>query len=282
MVSYHTGPALYEAVKAVLQDPDILELILVDNGNTEASRTALAQHIDAYDNIRLLQGHGNIGFSRGCNYGAAFARGDYLLFLNPDAVITPGSAMAMADAGQSLTKPWIVGGLLRDIYGAEQRGSRRRELTPLRAFATFTCLRHLPFLQGVHLDHKPLPEGPSAIDVVSGACMMMDKASFAALGGFDEDYFLHVEDIDICRRVRQQGGTVLLHPKATVKHYGSTSSVPRNIVEWHKIKGFIRYFSRYNDSALAPVLTWMSAPFIVLAIMGRAWATGLVNYFRLH
>jgi len=92
MVTYMTGPALHEAIRSVMKDKDIFELILVDNGNTVAARQSIARVVAKHDRIRLLQGHGNIGFGRACNYGASLARGEYLLFLNPDALISDGAA----------------------------------------------------------------------------------------------------------------------------------------------------------------------------------------------
>ena len=124
MVSYMTGPALHEAIRSVMDDEDIFELILVDNGNTVAARQSIAKVVAKNDRIRLLQGHGNIGFGRACNYGAQLARGEYLLFLNPDALISEGAARNLADCGKSLTSPWIVGGMLKDVNGQEQRGGR--------------------------------------------------------------------------------------------------------------------------------------------------------------
>jgi len=129
--------------------------------------------------------------------------------------------------------------LLRDIHGQEQRGARRGELTPLSALVSFTPMHRLPGLKSIHLENDPLQSDAHAVPVVSGACLMMDRASFDFLNGFDEGYFLHVEDIDICRRVRQNDGTVLFVPQATILHYGSTSLARPQDVEWSKLKGFI-------------------------------------------
>ncbi len=271
MVAFMTGPALLESVVTVLKDPDIFELILVDNGNTPEARHQLSQLVMTHDKVRLLQGHGNIGFAKGCNYGATLATGDFLLFLNPDAVIKPETALRLAKCGQKLERPWVTGGMLRDENGKEQRGGRRLELTPLSAFITFTGLFKLPFFKSIHLERQPLPTCPVAIPVVSGACLMMDRASFDLVGGFDERYFLHVEDIDLCRRIKKLGGSVFFVPSATVMHYGSTSRVPRQKVEKEKLKGFIIYFWRYSDHWWAKALTFLAIPFMAAAIMGRAW-----------
>jgi len=271
MVSYMTGPALLEAINAVMVDEDIFELILVDNGNTLEARKRLSDVVARHDRIRLLQGHGNIGFARACNYGAKLARGEYFLFLNPDALIAEGAARNLANCGKNLTAPWITGGMLRDVNGREQRGARRGALTPLSALVSFTPLHKLPFFNSIHKENETLPKKEKAYPTVSGACLMMSRSSFETLGGFDEDFFLHVEDIDVCRRAREQGGDVYFVPSATAMHYGSTSQVRRQKVEWEKLKGFTLYFLKHSKTVFGKALTYLAWPFMALAIMGRAW-----------
>lgn len=280
MVSYMTGPALHESVAAVLDDPEIYELVLVDNGSTEAGRQAINRLIVTDDRVKLLQGQGNIGFAKGCNYGATFATGELFLFLNPDAVISPGSARRLADCGSVQKSPWIVGGLLRNTEGREQRGSRRRELTPGSAFVSFTGLHRIPGFSSIHMEEEPMPAGPADVPVISGAFMMMCRDTFNTLDGFDENYFLHVEDIDVCRRVRELGGRVIFHPKASVMHYGSTSDVRRQTVEFEKLKGFIYYFRKFSDGISGKLFAMISVPLMAVAIMGRAWYLVLRKAFK--
>jgi len=271
MVSYMTGPALHEAIAAVLADPDIYELILVDNGNSPDARQKLGVYVNKHEKVRLLQGHGNIGFARACNYGAQHAKGSHFLFLNPDAVIETGAAMELAKCGDRLTVPWITGGFLKDIHGYEQRGARRDVLTPMSAIISFSPLHKLPFFKSIHKDTETPPADAIPIPTLSGACMMTDRLSFERLNGFDEKYFLHVEDIDICRRARQAGGDVYYVPSAPVMHYGSTSFARRQTVEWSKFKGFVHYFWTYSEHPFSKALTLLMVPFMAAAIMGRAW-----------
>lgn len=277
MVSYFTGPSLMESVPAVLADSDILELIIIDNGNTVSARERLWALAKNERRVRLVQGQGNVGFGRACNYGARLAKGDYILFLNPDAVIEKGTAMAMAECGDGLTQPWIAGGNLQTVNGVEQRGSRRSALTPMSAVVSFTPLHKLPGFKSVHLEHLPLPDGPVEMPIVSGACMMVDRESFDMLGGFDERYFLHVEDIDICRRAKLSGGDVFFVPDAKVMHYGSTSKARIVRVERNKLRGFVRYFWNYSSQWWAKLLLIAAWPFMYLAIMGRAWWLSVRN-----
>ena len=268
-VSYRTGPALMESLRSVLADPDVSELIVVDNGNSPADRAGLASLLGTDPRLRLLQGHGNTGFARACNYGASLATGDVLLFLNPDAVIEPGAPRALLEAGRGRTHPWIAGGRLLGPDGAEQRGARRGRLTFASAFGSFTPLHRLPGIESLHWETRPLPNGPIELPTVSGAMMLMPRTTFDALGGFDDGYFLHVEDIALCRAAREAGGAVVFVPGAQAMHYGSTSNVPRMAIEWHKLRGFLRYFWT-GGGALSRIGTVFGAPLMGAAIMGRA------------
>jgi GT2 family glycosyltransferase len=139
--------------------------------------------------------------------------------------------------------------------GSDQRGSRRRLLTPGRAIAEALGLDRLGF-EGVNRHREPLPSEPVAIDCISGAFMLMPRAVFERFGGMDEGYFLHVEDIDFCLRIGRSGGLVLFDPTLRVRHWQGTSRSPALRVEWHKARGFIRYFHKHfrNTHGLAILL----------------------------
>jgi len=271
MVSYMTGPALFEAITAVMEELDVIELILVDNGNDVQTRRKLSEWQVKYNRLRLIQGQGNVGFSKANNLGAGFAKGDYFLFLNPDAILMSGTARKLALCGRDLSPPWVAGAMLRLVNGTEQRGARREILTPWSAVTSFTPLHKLGIFRSIHRENDPVPDDVAAIPVVSGACMMMDRGTFDAINGFDESYFLHVEDIDLCRRIGEAGGHVLFVPNAEVTHYGSTSRVRQQTVEWEKTKGFITYFRKNAKTRLGRLGVWLVSPLIIFAIMGRAW-----------
>ena len=268
MVSFQTGPCLLDAIKACADDPDTVEIILVDNGNPREARLRLQDLAFKLTKVRLLQGHGNVGFARGCNYGAALAQTDTLLFLNPDAVIETGAASAMQDAAKDLRAPWIAGGLIVDEDGTELRGSRRGELTVRSALSAFTPLQNLSGLPRFNRHDEPLPDHPVPMPTVSGAMLMTDRASFEIMGGFDARYFLHVEDIALCRSARLGGGEVAFVPKARALHHGATSEASSFTVERHKLTGFLRYFWTAPDP-VAKLKTLLIAPLLVIAILGR-------------
>jgi GT2 family glycosyltransferase len=203
------------------------------------------------------------------------------LFINPDAVLQPGSIAAMIDAERGRRRPLIVGGRVVGLDGREQRGGRRDTLTPWSAFREFTGLTRLGrWFSGfgsMHHEDKELPEEPISVGAVSGAFMLIRADDFRELGGFDGDYFVHVEDLDICRRAWETGGAVVFAPKAWVRHEGATSPASAVRVAWFKGKGFANYFRKFAKTDRDRLIARASAPFIVAAAVLQGFARSLVS-----
>jgi N-acetylglucosaminyl-diphospho-decaprenol L-rhamnosyltransferase len=272
MVVYLTGPALFKAVARVLADPDVDDFVIVDNGSSEADQARLFAISQTDDRVRLLQGHGNIGFARGANLGASAARGRFLVFLNPDAFIERGCVRSLADTAIGQPSPCIVGARILNEDGTEQRGARRYEVTPVTTLLSLTRLAEaVPAFRKyeIHLENEPLPDAPVAVPTISGACFGVSRADFRRLKGFDGDFFLHVEDVDLCWRARQMGGVVLFHPTAEVEHLGHTSRVEPFFVEWFKGHGLARYFVKRANNWPRSLLAYVVGPIIVLASVAR-------------
>ncbi len=272
MVVYRTGEALDQSLTCVLADPLVDEFVVVDNGSTaeEARRLQAVAARDA--RLVVISGHGNIGFARGANLGARRARGERLVFLNPDAFLQGGCIAALVAAIEGQPVPCVVGGRVLNADGTEQRGGRRGEITPLSALLSLSGLaRRVPALQGyeVHWEAETLPTGALPTPTISGACFCMRREDFDVMGGFDEGYFLHVEDVDLCWRVRRQGGAVLFHPGAEVVHIGGTSRTSPLKVEFHKGVGLARFFRKraigLTQTAAALALT----PLVIAAALAR-------------
>lgn len=272
MVVYMTGPALFTSIARVLADPDVDDFVIVDNGSSEPDQARLFAISQTDDRVHLLQGHGNIGFAKGANLGASAARGRFLVFLNPDAFLEPGCVRALVDSTKGQPSPCIVGARVLNEDRTEQRGARRYEVTPVTTLLSFTRLAEMvPALRKfeIHLESEPLPEGPLPVPTISGACFAVGRADFRSLRGFDGDFFLHVEDVDLCWRARKMGGAVLFHPKAEVVHLGHTSLVEPLFVEWFKGLGLARYFVKRADSWPRRLLAYGLSPLIVMASVSR-------------
>jgi len=168
----------------------------------------------------------------------------------------------------------IAGARLLDEEGKEQRGARRGRLTPwsaLIAMSGLTILENLhPLFANMHWEHRPLPGAPQEVFAISGACLMMRTEAYQALGGFDERYFLHVEDLDLCRRARLKGGRVLFVPDARVVHAGSTSKAARLTVDWHKALGLCRYFYKFAHNPAQRLGALVISGPIIGTVMARS------------
>jgi GT2 family glycosyltransferase len=259
VVSYHTGHRLHECLYALKSDPDVSEIVLVDNGNPPDAEAWIDGFIARSDKVRLIRSGGNPGFGAAVNQGAASALGDFLLVINPDAVIRRGSIGPLMAALEGEADPVLVGGKIFDTRGREERGCRRNTLTIWRAlgFGKWT------------LEAEPAPAGPIQVGAVSGAFFLMNRKGFRRLGGFDEAYFLHVEDVDLCRRVIAAGGHVIYQPLAGALHYGSTSDAPFGVVQAHKAKSLSRYFRKFANGPVEKVTAALVAPLIGLALKLR-------------
>jgi N-acetylglucosaminyl-diphospho-decaprenol L-rhamnosyltransferase len=274
VVSYNTGEPLFECLASLVNDPAISEVVLVNNGNPFE---ILERVDDAYGKtarLKVIGGGQNRGFAAGVNLGAMSATGDRLLVINPDAVLQPGSIAALESALTGAAEPAIVGGKIFGQDGKEQRGGRRRRLTMRSGAATFLGLSWLravnPAFVNINRHTEPEPAGPVPMDAVSGALMYMSASSFRRLGGFDEGYFLHVEDLDLCRRAEADGGSVIYTPHASALHFGATSDAPALFVEKHKGAGFNRYFRKYAETPGEKIAARLLGPMIALLLAMRA------------
>jgi GT2 family glycosyltransferase len=227
--------------------------------------------------ICLIDPGENIGFAPGCNLGAAAARGELLAFINPDCNLPPGTFAAVRDVLGCRPKAWLVGGRLQHPSGREQRGGRRDFMTPWRALVEATRLDRLfpnhPYFKRLHLvDETPVLE-PARVPVVSGAFMVLRKSDFERLGGMDENFFLHVDDYDLCLRIHLAGGEVWYAGNVPITHYRSTSQASPLFIEWHKTKGACYYFKKHFRSAypnwtLSIVSAALWGRFFLLALRG--------------
>lgn len=276
VVACNSGPLLAECVRRALASEPPVELIVIDNASSDGSLEGLPAA------SRLLRLPGNQGFARACNRGAAEARGDVLVFLNPDCLLGRDSLARMRDKLARHPQVGLMGARILDGDGREQRGLRRHDPTPWRSLMQLSGLarwqHRFPRLQGVEALRTHMPEFLEYYDAVSGALMMLPRAVFQTVGGFDEGYFLHGEDLDLCRRVRAAGWRVAVDAEVAVTHIGGTSSRARPVfVSWHKHRGMARYYRKFEAARLpagsrwlVPVAIWLKFALGLPVLLARA------------
>ena len=164
----------------------------------------------AIENLEIIQDTENIGFSRAINAAANARDEKYLLFLNPDCELLPGSLEYLKEALEKDSSAALAGPLVVDRQGNVQKGTLRRFPDPWKSFLSVTGLWRLG-----RIDFPPsrvwntfiqsLPESTTAAEAVSGACMLVRREPFMDCGGMDEEYGLHCEDLDLMYRFRTAG-----------------------------------------------------------------------------
>ena len=266
MVSYHTGPVLFEAIASILAQTEPVQLCLVDNGNPPDVVERLQGMAAADARIKFITGQGNVGFSRGCNAGARFAEGEWLLFLNPDSMLPVDALPKLKHYTKIIRRPFMIGARLLDGDGKDQRGCRRALLTPKTAFIEALHLHRLFPKERLNFNDEPVPVSIVPMPAISGAFMFFAREDFWRVDGFDEGYFLHVEDMDMCLRFRRAGGEIYFAPDVIVTHIGGTSKATKAFIEQHKANGFVRYFHKNFSNYPAPFL-WL----LDMSIRGRTW-----------
>lgn len=143
----------------------------------------------------------------------------------------------------------MVGADIRNSDGTPQRGARRMLPTPWASFIEFFRVYRLapshPYFARVNRHDDALPKKTEPVPAISGSFMALSKRDFCAIGGFDEAYFHHVEDLDFCLRWQTAGHHTWFTPDVRITHERSTSAVSPTFVEWHKTVGLYRYFTRH-------------------------------------
>ncbi len=195
-----------------------IELIIIDNGSVVKSVDKLKSEIrkNGYKNISVIENKKNLGFSKGCNIGSQYAKGEVLLFLNNDTVVNDTGLWEMLKYIESHNNVAILGGKLTNPSGKEQ-ACVGNFYTPFQAVLLLLGLQRF---EGISKNPSQITE----VDWVKGGCMMIRTEIFKRLGGFDEKIFMYTEDMEICYRARKIGEKVYFYPNVSIVHkdYGSS------------------------------------------------------------
>lgn len=249
VVNYNAGPLLTACVRTAL--PQVSEVLVVDNASSDSSVEGFARQVADEPRLKILRNDANLGFAAACNIGFSQAKGDFVLFLNPDCRLDEAAVLELLRALQADAAVGMVGGLLVNPNGSEQGGGRRAVPTPwrsfVRAFGLGRFAKRWPKLFfDFYLHKQPLPDRPIEVEAISGACMLVKREVVDDVGLWDEGYFLHCEDLDWCMRFRQKGWKILFVPSARVTHtLGACSRTRPIFVEWHKHKGMMRFYRKF-------------------------------------
>lgn len=219
IVNWNSGKHLNACLDSLLGDSG-LEIVVVDNASTDGSAILYPKH----SRVSLVRSEENLGFGKACNLGAMRTHGEFLLFLNPDALVFPGTLSKVIDYMQDPLNAGvgICGVQLIDEFGCVARTCARFP-SPL-GFLSHSLGLDRVFPRAGHTMVEWHHEEIRAVDQVIGAFFFVRRELFNALGGFDERFFLYFEEVDFSLRASQAGWQSVYLADAQAFHAGGGSS----------------------------------------------------------
>ena len=282
VVTFESASTIGECLDRLRAAEGVVQVRVVDNASSDDTVAIIQRHATADPRVRFIANPDNPGFGSACNQGVAAvdaADAQWVALINPDLMVEPDTLARMtalareAGAGNQggVGAPCVLlGADLVGEDGVRDPAARRRApdfAAMLRALASggasTSASMAIPPDDGLALQ---------PVEAVSGALMLMPRALFDRLGGFDEGYRLHAEDLDLCRRAHDSGALVAVANQVRVLHVRGVSSRARPVfVEWHKHRGLARYFRRFEAPRrslpvrlLVYAMIWARFPFAAL------------------
>lgn len=230
VVNYKADQYLKKCLESIGQDK-LWETIVVDNSKN------------------------NIGYGGGCNLGTKKARGEYLLFLNPDTIVLPQAFKKMILFMKKNSEVGILGPRLYKNLKNEKQLSFCRFPNPISSIFIYSPIKSLwpnnPFWNKHIYKERLNPKKEIEVDAVAGAALMIRADTFKKIGGFDENFFLYFEENDLCRQVQKTGKKVVFFPKAEIVHFGGKSTFDQAEAFKDQQKSRFYFFKKYFGSLIA-------------------------------
>jgi N-acetylglucosaminyl-diphospho-decaprenol L-rhamnosyltransferase len=266
VVNYNSGEYLERCLDSIqtAAGTATVDIVVVDNASTDRSPDAARSR----PAVRSIRNEANRGFAAAANQGIAATSAQYVLLLNPDAEITGGMLAALVKVAEEQPRIGAIGALVRNPDGTLQPSARKVPTLGEALGHAFVG----PFAPDnrwsrayTMADWDRDSERP--VQWVSGSAMLLRRAAFDAVGGFDEGYFMYVEDVDLCTRLRRAGWEVLFSPELEVVHETGVSSRARfRRLAFEHSRSIYRYFSKHRARGAAVLLK----PLVRLGLWLRA------------
>lgn len=208
------------------------EIILVNNDEKED----ISGIKEEFPDIKIIDHKKNIGFGAANNLGAKTASGRYLFFLNPDCKIISNNIRQIIDEFEADDSVGIIGSQLLEISGKIQKWSAGGEIDFISLIWNNL---------GMSKDKKTWKiKNPSQVDWVAGTALFARAGLFEEIGGFDENFFMYFEDVDLCKRIRKAGKRVTYFPAYKIFHQGGSSYSSEKIQKKHYYNSQELYFKK--------------------------------------
>lgn len=221
VVNWNAEAALAKCLESVERTVDFneVEVIVVDNCSSDDS---VAMVRECFPWVRLIDNRENVGFARANNQGIENSRGKQVMLLNPDTELSLGAVKRLIEASAAHPNAGAIGPKLVSADGTMQISCSPFPTLFREFWRMFLLDRLIPIAL---YDMKSWSQTkPRPVDVVQGACMLLQREALKDVGLLDEDFFIYSEEVDFCFRLRQSGWSVVWEPRAEVMHHGAQST----------------------------------------------------------
>ena len=242
IVNYNAGSWLKICVDSIRKSDYPMNIALVDNASTDDSVATLAPGND----LNIVQNSDNLGFSRANNQILNTIDASFYVLINPDCRLEQATVGTVIEAMLNDERIGLASCIVRNLDGSIQKTSRRRFPTPASALVRVLGLAVIWPNKFNSFDYGDTAcrEGVEYVEAISGAFMVVRGSALKEVGGLDEGYFMHCEDLDWCKRFWHSGYKVASVSDADVTHAkgGSGRSVR---VNWHLHQGMLRFYRKF-------------------------------------
>jgi O-antigen biosynthesis protein len=277
IVNYNVKELLEQCIISILAASKNLkvEIIVVDNNSFDGSVEYLKAKFSGNANIRIISSPVNLGFAKANNLGAKEARGEYLLILNPDTILQEDTLEKSLNFYKTNKETGALTCKLILPNGKLDLACRRSFPTPsVAVYRILGLSRIFPNSKTfgkynlTYLDENKTYE----VDAIVGAFMLIRKEIYDSVKGFDEDYFMYGEDLDLCYRIKKAGYKIYYYPETSIIHYKGESTKKSSISYVNNFYGAMQIFVKKN----LKTSFWLMNALIKLSIIYRA----SVSYFK--
>lgn len=273
IISYNTRSLLEKCLNSVIKSLEETkikaEIIVVDNESTDGSKEYVKsliinglseltrskkQSVNPLTGnkilIKLIENKENLGFGKANNQGIEEARGEYVLLLNSDTEVLDRAIEKLFSFAKKNKQIDFVGGKLFNIDGTAQP-SCGPFFSLLVVFAQI-------FLRGDKLRLiRFSPSRTKEVDWISGACILAKKKCLEEISGFDENFFMYMEEVELCYRAKKKGFRVFFFPGAHFTHLGTGSSQGKTEPIINLYRGFLYFYEKHRSEAEIIILKIM-------------------------
>ena len=265
VVTYESEGWIEQCLGSLVDQAGVGRIVVVDNASTDGTADAVARH--AGRDVHWLALGVNRGFGSAANRGIASTVSAAVLVLNPDLIVEPHAVERLRSRLDSSPGVAIVGPTVTDLDANPYPSARSFPNFVEAAGHGFVGL----FWRSNRWSFRYLH--PDRIDWISGTAMLVRREAFESVGGFDESYFMYVEDVDICWRLARAGWSVAVDETAVVRHAvgGSSGRAPYRMIAAHH-----RSLWRFARRSASPTQRLL-LPLVGLGLIARAGLVALAH-----